>query len=230
MIQSFSSNKFPVVIIDIPWQYYGDKFKPMAAGKHYDCMTDEEIYSLPVKDILLPKSVLFVWVTGPKLAVAINAIHRWGLHYRGIAFDWAKTTAQGKFINGQGGRPSLIKHAGELVLWASPLAKGKPLPIKNEGMASWYIEEEIEIPIPELIPVPRPQNVHSRKPEEIQNRIEALLDGPYLEIFARRQRAGWECFGNQIHNYEKKLQNVSPEEFNKYAIGTFPAFKPLREI
>jgi len=39
---------------------------------------------------------------------------------------------------------------------------------------------------------------HSRKPAEIQNRIERLCSGPFLELFARRQRPGWTCLGNEI--------------------------------
>lgn len=177
--------RYPVIIADFPWPYTGDPNKDQAMGKHYSPMTEEEIYAFPMASLLLPKSILFMWATGPKLHLAIKAIEAYGLHYRGIAFDWCKTNSRGKPINGQGARPSLIKHAGELVLWASPIAKGRVLPIKDEGMASWIME-------------PRPQNVHSRKPETVQDRIEALVDGPYLELFARRQRAGWDCWGDAL--------------------------------
>jgi N6-adenosine-specific RNA methylase IME4 len=181
--------------MDIPWKYYGSPTKDQAAGKHYDCLTDAEIFDLPVQEVLLPKSILFLWATGPKLDVALHALSCWGLWYRGIAFDWVKTTNAGNPINGQGGRPSLIKHAGELVLWASPQAKGRPLPIKDEGMASWIFEN-----VQDYVFESRPGNVHSRKPETVQDRIEALIDAPYpwLELFGRRKRENWEVFGNQI--------------------------------
>jgi N6-adenosine-specific RNA methylase IME4 len=39
---------------------------------------------------------------------------------------------------------------------------------------------------------------HSQKPDEVQDRIERLIDGPYLELFARRRRAGWTCIGNEL--------------------------------
>ena len=39
---------------------------------------------------------------------------------------------------------------------------------------------------------------HSQKPDAIHDRIEALLDGPYLELFARRERPGWTCLGNEL--------------------------------
>lgn len=177
---------YPVVLVDPPRSYYGDPDKDQAAGKHYACLSPGEIYALPVRNLLLPKSVLFVWATSPLLHIAIREIEAWGLYYRGIAFDWCKTgKASGKPINGQGVRPSLIKHAGELVLWASPMALGRPLPLKSENVASWVLE-------------PRPGNVHSRKPETVQDRIETLVDGPYCELFARRHRPGWDCFGLEV--------------------------------
>ena len=38
---------------------------------------------------------------------------------------------------------------------------------------------------------------HSAKPEEVRRRIERLVGGPYLELFARVQAAGWTAWGNQ---------------------------------
>jgi N6-adenosine-specific RNA methylase IME4 len=39
---------------------------------------------------------------------------------------------------------------------------------------------------------------HSQKPEELQDRLEQMFPGctGRLEIFARRNRAGWLCLGN----------------------------------
>jgi len=39
---------------------------------------------------------------------------------------------------------------------------------------------------------------HSRKPEEVRKRIERLVPGPYLELFARRPVEGWAVWGNEI--------------------------------
>lgn len=243
-IKSFSSNKFPVAIIDVPWLHYGDPFKDQAAGKHYDCIADEEVFKLPVADVLLPRSILFVWATSPRLDMAIDSIRAWGLHYRGIAFDWIKTNKAGKPINGQGVKASLIKHAGELVLWASFMKKGRPLPLKDEGMPSWIDEELDEYDFDVAVPASRPGNVHSKKPEEVQDRIERLLHGPYLEIFARRQRPGWECFGNEVNTENRILSpnriaqpiRADIQQLRQQAHGVmepvtsaFMEFKPITE-
>jgi N6-adenosine-specific RNA methylase IME4 len=38
---------------------------------------------------------------------------------------------------------------------------------------------------------------HSRKPDEVYNLIESCSPGPYLELFARFERAGWTQWGNE---------------------------------
>ena len=47
-----------------------------------------------------------------------------------------------------------------------------------------------------------PRREHSRKPDETFTRTEALFAGPYLELFARQQRAGWTAWGNQTDKFE----------------------------
>ena len=42
-----------------------------------------------------------------------------------------------------------------------------------------------------------PRREHSRKPDEVYSRIERLAQGPYLEMFSRQSRAGWDALGNQ---------------------------------
>lgn len=43
-----------------------------------------------------------------------------------------------------------------------------------------------------------PRREHSRKPDEIYPRIEALLPGPRCELFARHRRPGWDAWGDQL--------------------------------
>ena len=43
-----------------------------------------------------------------------------------------------------------------------------------------------------------PVQDHSHKPEEVYDIIERVSPGPYLELFARRSRPGWDAWGNEI--------------------------------
>ena len=39
---------------------------------------------------------------------------------------------------------------------------------------------------------------HSRKPDQVRELIERLVGGPYLELFARETKRGWDCWGDQV--------------------------------
>jgi N6-adenosine-specific RNA methylase IME4 len=52
---------------------------------------------------------------------------------------------------------------------------------------------------------------HSEKPAEFYNLVEALRDGPYLELFARERRPGWTCIGDQLPNVREDALNLDNE-------------------
>lgn len=43
-----------------------------------------------------------------------------------------------------------------------------------------------------------PRGRHSEKPNEFFALVERVSPGPYLEMFARRHRAGWSVWGNEV--------------------------------
>jgi N6-adenosine-specific RNA methylase IME4 len=47
-----------------------------------------------------------------------------------------------------------------------------------------------------------PVGEHSEKPEEARRRIERLVSGPYLELFARRAAPGWTTWGNEMNKFD----------------------------
>ena len=46
-----------------------------------------------------------------------------------------------------------------------------------------------------------PRREHSRKPDCVYGRIERLVAGPYLEMFARVAKPGWDAWGNQVGKF-----------------------------
>ena len=50
--------------------------------------------------------------------------------------------------------------------------------------------------VPQLVVEQRRE--HSRKPDIMYKHIEDLLEGPYIELFARKQKEGWDSFGNEV--------------------------------
>jgi N6-adenosine-specific RNA methylase IME4 len=45
--------------------------------------------------------------------------------------------------------------------------------------------------------IPRKRG-HSWKPDELYGIVEACSPGPYIELFARHQRDGWEQWGDEV--------------------------------
>mgnify|MGYP001616832045 CR=1 FL=1 len=187
---------YQIVLADCPWSYYGSGTKDAAAAKHYTCIPDEEMLRLDVASYMAPRSLLLLWATCPRLDFAVKCIESWGLAYRGVAFVWVKTRQDGGVIGAQGPRASVTNATTELVLAASPRPRGRPLPIADESVAQVFAEFDVP---DEPDPVFAPRGAHSEKPDEVYRRIEKMYpDATKCELFARRERAGWDCVGDQL--------------------------------
>jgi N6-adenosine-specific RNA methylase IME4 len=174
---------FDVILADPPWAYYGRQDKWAAAAKFYATAPDSAIAALPIPDLLAPRGLLFLWATSPRLDAALACIGAWGLCYRGIAFVWVKTRADGQPIGAQGIRPSIVKPTTEFVVAASRVPRGRPMPLGDEAVAQVVMA---------------PRRDHSRKPDEVVHRIERLYPkARRLELFARTKRPGWQAWGNE---------------------------------
>jgi N6-adenosine-specific RNA methylase IME4 len=184
------SQHYGVILADPPWTFatYSRKGKGRSAEAHYDCMSLADIKALPVADWAAPDCALFLWVSDPSLPHAIEVIEAWGFVYKTVAFTWAKTTKDGAgFPIGCG---YWTRANPEQCLLAT---RGRP--------------QRLSRAVPQLIVAPRRE--HSRKPDEIYERIEALVAGPYLELFARAQRTGWDSWGNEVETGPAERRWVS---------------------
>ena len=167
---------YGVILADPPWTFatYSRKGKGRSAEAHYDCMSLADIKALPVGDWAAPDCTLFLWATDPSLPQALEVIAAWGFVYKTVGFNWAKTTKDGAgFPIGCG---YWTRANPEQCLFAT---RGRP--------------QRLSRSVPQLILAPRRE--HSRKPDQVCERIEALVPGPHLELFARAPRAGWHAWG-----------------------------------
>ena len=130
--------------------------------------------------------VLLLWITDPLLDKAMDVIRAWGFTYKTVGFYWAKLNKSPPplyndrdFFTGLG---FWTRANPELCLLAT---RGHP--------------QRRSRSVRKLIVSPRRE--HSRKPDEAYERIEALCEGPYLEIFARARRPGWDGWGNQSDGF-----------------------------
>ncbi len=173
------NKKYGVIYADPPWLFRtrSDKGKEKSPEQHYDCMSLNDICNMNIKDISKPDSVLLMWVCDPMLDQAFKVIDAWGFSYKTVGFTWAKTNKNTMgFFTGLGywtrGNP-------EMCLLAT---RGRPKR-KSKSIAQLVISQ---------------RRKHSEKPL-LHKDIEDLVDGPYIELFARQKpRDGWDYWGNEV--------------------------------
>jgi N6-adenosine-specific RNA methylase IME4 len=186
---------YRAILIDPPTRFVaGTKSRP----QHYKRMSDAAIAALPVQDLLhADGGWVGLWVTSPKIFKPMGSRARlrpdeladeWGLRYSGRGWLWLKLAKKAKphgpwmaadFARGQG--LTTGKNAEDCYLFRTAKA---PRIKSRKGF--------------ELIFAPRRE--HSRKPDEIYDRIEQTLDGPYCELFARQRinRPQWDSWGDEV--------------------------------
>lgn len=176
-----TEKKYQIIYADPPWTYEksgGTKNSRGLAKAHYKTMSIEEICNLPVKNITTDDAMLFIWVTFPQLEKVFQVMKAWGFEYYGIAFDWLKMTANWKIAFGMG---YYTRQNTEVCLIGVKKKRIKPI---VRDISSVIVCKNGE---------------HSKKPDEARNKIVAILgDRPRIELFARQQVQGWDCWGDEL--------------------------------
>jgi N6-adenosine-specific RNA methylase IME4 len=152
-------------------------------------MSLDTLKALPVPSLFAQDCAVFLWATFPTLPEAIELGSAWGLIYKTCAFLWSKTTKR------SAGRFVVLNdpanwHMG-MGFWSR--ANTEPCLLFTKGSPRRKSKAVRQLII---APVRR----HSQKPDEQYSRIEALVDGPYCELFARQRHENWDCWGNEVEN------------------------------
>lgn len=175
----FPNKKYRIIYADPPWEY-SDKAHSGKRGVtyKYETQSDSWICDLPVDKITSENALLFLWVTMPKLQEGLDTIKAWGFEYRTVAFVWIKSNRKGKgLFMGMG---NWTRANGELCLLG---IKGDPDRINANIHSVVY----------------SPIEGHSKKPNEVRNRIVKLCGNiSRIELFAREQVQGWTTWGDQV--------------------------------
>lgn len=180
-----TQNKYNIIYADPAWSYKNWSVKGAkwsSAINHYALMDKKTIQQLPIPAIADKDCILFLWVTFPCLEEGLELIKAWGFRYKTCGFCWIK---QNKISDGlYVGMGYWTRANAEICLIAT---KGK---IKRINKS---VRQVIMSRIRE----------HSRKPDEARQRIVDLVgDLPRIELFARQQFPGWDCWGNEINETE----------------------------
>jgi N6-adenosine-specific RNA methylase IME4 len=141
-------------------------------------MSLEEILELPVARIAAPQSHLYLWVPNALLREGLDVMKRWGFTYK-TNLVWYKVRKDG----GPDGRGVgfYFRNVTELILFGVRGGLRTEPPGRRQVNLIATCKRE-----------------HSRKPDQLYAIIEACSPGPYLELFARHKRGGWQQWGNEL--------------------------------
>jgi len=184
--------KAGAILADPPWHFMArnDKGEGRSASSYYTTdRTWRAIIELPVAQLAADDCVLFLCMVDWAPRLALDVIEAWGFAHKTTAFTWAKRTrSDADWHMGQG----YWTRANPEDCWLA--TRGHPKRLNAD------VRQLIIAPVME----------HSRKPDEIHDRIERLVSGPYLELYARRDRKDWITWGNEIP-FKPSLPPHDPE-------------------
>ncbi len=193
------TSKYKTILMDIPWAFKtfsGKNATPhRTANDHYETMPIHKVAGLPVPELADKSCALFMWTISSHIDAAYKLFDLWGFAPKSLAFVWVKSkigaAEQGAlFLDDAYDDQHPIsmgywtRQQTEICLVAT---RGKPK-VNDHGVRQLIIA---------------PRREHSRKPDEQYNRIERLVDGPYLEMFARQRRIGWDQWGNEVDKFSE---------------------------
>jgi N6-adenosine-specific RNA methylase IME4 len=198
MLDGLPHRHFPVLLADPAWTFKSNSVaKPgRNARRHYKTMTLSEIAALPVAKHMADNAALFLWITGPLLVIGahIPIMEAWGFKPSGMAFVWIKLNPKSTSISliritdlATGGGFTTRKNA-EFCLIGK---RGRSVR-RDAGVHEVIIDRRRE---------------HSRKPEQVYQRIERYAAGPYLELFGRQKRRGWSVRGDEVGKFKASAES-----------------------
>ena len=190
--------RYGAILADPPWRfeaYSGPRVAQRSAHQHYAVESMERLASIAIP--AAENCALFLWVVDSHLDQGIALMQRWGFEFKTIAFIWVKTCKTDP-TRPRMGMGLWTRKQGEICLLGT---RGK---VRRQDKGVRQV-------------VMAPRREHSRKPDEVYERIERLVDGPYLEMFARQRWRGWAAWGDEV----EKFSAPAPEG------GVVPADGPL---
>ncbi len=188
-----NGRKFSTILADPPWQFQNRTGKVAPEHKRlnrYPTMSLQDIKDLPIQTAAESTSHLYLWVPNALLQEGLEVMDAWGFKYKSNLI-WYKVRKDGG--PDRRGVGFYFRNVTEVILFG---VRGKNARTLSPGRS----QENI---------ISSQKREHSRKADEQYSLIEKCSRGPYLELFARGQRLGWESWGNQVDEYTPTWKTYS---------------------
>ena len=177
--------KFGVILADPPWRF-NDNLKYEKQGTTirgvnfmYPTLNLHEIKHLPIKELAAENAICVLWVPSAFLKAGMEVLEAWGFKYKQL-WIWGKVSK---------------KNPLHLAFGMGRLARNchEPCLVGTKGKYTKFLKDHSQLNL-----FMHPTLKHSQKPESIQTSLDKMFpDWNKLELFARRDRVGWTCIGNE---------------------------------
>ena len=175
---------YGAILADPPWQFQNRTGKVAPEHKRlarYSTLSIQEIKQIPTWLVAAEQSHLYLWVPNALLPWGLEVVEAWGFEYK-TNIIWQKVRKDGE-PDGRG-VGFYFRNTTEMVLFG---VRGRLRTLKRGRTQVNVLKTR--------------KREHSRKPDELYEIVETCSPGPYLELFARGQRDGWDQWGNEVENY-----------------------------
>lgn len=159
--------RYRTIVADPPWQFRSAATKA-DARRHYGTMPTADICSIELPGAE-DDAHLWLWAVNGRMEDGYAVVRAWGFEPITL-LTWCKK---------QPGVGYYLRNNTEHCIFAT---RGKPMVPEHKPLASWFVWPRAE---------------HSRKPDAFYDLVEQVSPGPYVELFARRARFGWDYWGDQ---------------------------------
>jgi len=164
------TGKYDVIVIDPPWPMnkIDRDVAPSQTGFDYPTMNEDDIAAI---DIPADKDChMFLWTTHKFLPMSLRIIERWNFKYT-LTMVWHKSGGFQPF--------GLPQYNCEFCIYAR---KGNPRFVDTKAFPTCFNA---------------PRGRHSEKPDEFFSMIERVTAGQRLSMFERKERKGFDSWGNE---------------------------------
>ena len=178
--------KYQIIVVDPPWpvKKLTRSARPKQTKMDYPVMSVEQIKKLPVGKLADDSCWCFLWTTQKHLFDANEILTKWGFT-RLLTMVWEKTYGKSSGMPLYG-----FRWNGEFIHVGY---KKKPeIWPKRPLIPAVFAAENIK---------------HSQKPDKFYKMIEPLGDNR-IDIFARKERQGWDVWGNEVESDPHWLFNL----------------------
>ena len=177
------TKRYRTIVADPPWNLpMGPTLtqKAVKPALDYPTMSQHELANLPIGLWAEDKAHLYLWTTNSMMADALALVKGWGFKYSTL-ITWVKRHPSN---DGWMGLGRYYRSTTEHIVFA---VRGG-LDVFHKNQPNFFFAG---------------RGIHSEKPAAFYDIVERMSPGPYLDVFARKQRFNWDTFGNEAFDFRE---------------------------